>query len=161
MSNLPTAEEIKSLVANARIVSPIRSASDYRTSAIGKLEHLIDQMVASDEITDEMVDQYETYRTQVQYEMRKGRFSIFRRLEDLLNVMLDQLETELEMGDASITPSQVRLYMNLFLEQTRNEFDAKDSPDVLIDQRQQTVVQVIEVEKRYDDNGRTIDVQRE
>jgi hypothetical protein len=145
-------------LATMKPVSPVRTMSDHTASAIGKLERLIDRMTSADKITDAMVEQYETYRTQVQYEMRKGRYSIFRRLEDLLNVMLDQLEAELMQGEANITPSQVRLYMNLFLEQTRNEFDPKDAPNVLVDQRQQ-IVQVIEVEKTYD-NDRVIDVKR-
>lgn len=151
---------MSNLTATMRPVSPIRTEADHQSSAIGKLERLIDEITKADEITDEQLDQYDLYRTQVQYEMRKGRFSLFRRLEDLLNVMLDQLESDLERGEAAITPSQVRLYMNLFLEQTRNEFDGKDTPDILIDQRQQTVVQVIEVEKTYND-GRVIDVTRD
>ena len=140
-------------------VSPIRSESDHESSAIGRMEVLCDRIAGADEIDPADIELYETYHTQIQYEMRKGRFTLFRRLQDVVNVMVDMLENQLAQGEAALTPAQVRLYLTMFLDQTRGEFDPKDGPDVLVDQRQQTVINVIEVEKTYDD-GRVIDIDR-
>ena len=140
-------------------VSPIRSESDHTASAIGRMEALCDRIAGADEIDPADIELYETYHTQIQYEMRKGRFTLFRRLQDVVNVMIDILESDLSSGEASISPAQIRLYLTMFLDQTRGEFDPKDGPDVLVDQRQQTVINVIEVEKTYDD-GRVIDIDR-
>jgi len=128
------------------------------SSAIRKIEAVMNRISSSDSPSDKDIELYEKYRTAVQYEMRKGRFTLFSRLNDIINIMLDRLENALSMGDeVDITPAQMRLYMTMFLDQTRSEFEEK-GPDVLVDQRQQVVnVQIIEVEKTYD-NGRTIEV---
>lgn len=141
-----------------RAVSPIQGAEasarqvDDESSAIRKLETVMDRISSSDDPADKDIDLYEKYRTAVQYEMRKGRFILFSRLNDIINIMLDRLENALSMGEeVAITPAQMRLYMTMYLDQTRNEFEDK-GPDVLIDQRQQAInIQVIEVEKTYDD----------
>jgi len=130
---------------------------DDGSSAIRKLEVVMDRISSSEDPDDKDIELYEKYRTAVQYEMRKGRFVLFSRLNEIINIMLDRLENALSMGEeVTITPAQMRLYMTMYLDQTRSEFEEK-GPDVLIDQRQQTVVQIIEVEKTYDD-GRTIQI---
>ena len=124
---------------------------DDPSSIIHKIETVMNRISNSDKPSDADIELYEKYRTAVQYEMRKGRFMVFSRLKDIINVMLDRMENALAMGDEiDITPAQMRLYMTMYLDQTRSEFEEK-GPDVLVDQRQQVVnIQMIEVEKTYD-----------
>jgi hypothetical protein len=140
----PSAPVIYGAEARARQI-------DDPDSVIHKIEVVMNRISNSDEPSDADIELYEKYRTAVQYEMRKGRFMLFSRLNDIINIMLDRLENDLSMGDdINITPSQMRLYMSMYLDQTRSEFEEK-GPDVLVDQRQQVVnIQVIEVEKTYD-----------
>ena len=125
---------------------------DDPSSVIHRIETVMNRISNSDEPSDADLALYEKYRTAVQYEMRKGRFMLFSRLNDIINIMLDRLENALAMGDEiDITPAQMRLYMTMYLDQTRSEFEEK-GPDVLVDQRQQVInIQAIEVEKTYDD----------
>ena len=157
---------MESITRNMRPVNPIRgkggpgkgrdasSSPEPGSDLATRMDAVISRILSSDEIDPADTELYDTYRMQVQYEMRKGRVDVFRRLQDIINVMLDSLEDKILNGEhVDITPSQMRLYISMFLDQTRDEFDSK--PEVLIDQRQQTVVvNTIEVEKTYE--GRTI-----
>jgi hypothetical protein len=78
--------------------------------------------------------------------------------------MVDRLQDKFEMGeDIDISPSQMRLYMTMFLDQTRAEFEEK-SPETVVDQRKQTInITMVEVDKSAgglndgNDNGRVVD----
>ena len=147
---------------HSRVKSPVAyesvpQISDDTLSAVVEMEAICDRIAKSDDISVRDLDLYDQYRTKVQYEMRKGRFVIFRRLYDLVNLMIDQLQNKIEMGeDITITPSQMRLYMTMFLDQTRAEFEDK-GPDTVVDQRKQTVniIRIVgEDSIDVEDNGR-------
>lgn len=149
------------LLPGSKSYSPITyeqapEITDDTIDALAEMEMVCNRIARSKEPSPEDLELYDRYRTAVQYEMRKGRFIMFRRLYDIVNIMVDRLQDALERGDDGVvSPAQIRLYLSMFLDQTRAELEEK-GPDTVIDQRKQTV-NVIRI---MGEDSKLIDVDR-
>jgi len=139
------------------IMGEMRESIPETSEATRKIEAKLTEIFERDEITPSDFEVVRQYGEALKFEYRTKRFALIRRLHRIIERAIDQIEMQLEQGMIDVSANQLRLLIQLFLEQTRDEFGDK-TPDTLIDQRKQTVnITTIEVDTSKRDNGKVIE----
>lgn len=133
---------------------------DDTSKALVKLESVMQGITEIDGITDADISLYNEAMRRLKYENRVRRLRLTNRVYKILQGVLDQLEIQLTQGvigksgdiePFTVSPNQVRLLIQMFFDQTREEFGDK-SPEALV-QHEHKHVHVTQVEVVLDKRG--------